>query len=48
MEANKLNISDELIDNLSFDQLVDLDEELEELDMAIEELLEECDEALAN
>lgn len=46
MESNELKISDELLDNLSFDQLVDLDEELDELDMTIEELIEECDEIL--
>ena len=46
MEENKFNISDELLENLSVENLVDLKIEVDELSRKLEDILETCDEAL--
>ena len=46
MEENKFNISDELLEKLSVEKLVDLKIEVDELSRKLEDILETCDEAL--
>lgn len=46
MEEKTLEISKELLDNLSVEQLVDLKFEVDELLEEMDNLIEECDEAL--
>lgn len=44
MEEKTLNISKELLDNLSIEELADLKVEVEELLQSIDNLIEECNE----
>ena len=46
MEKNRLEISDELLQNMSVDQLAELKVELEDLLIKLDNILEDCDEAL--
>ena len=46
MEENKLNISDELLENLSVEELADLKIQVDELAQKIEDIIATCDEAL--
>ena len=46
MDENMLNISDEQLDGLSAEELVDLKVELEDLMDKIDNLIEDCDEVI--
>lgn len=46
MEKNLLNISDELIENLSIEQLTDLSMEAEDLLLKLENITQDCEEVL--
>lgn len=46
MEANKLNISDELLQNLSIEEIVDLKVEVDDLMDKIDSIMENCKEVL--
>lgn len=46
MNEEKLNISQELIDNLSVDNLVNLKVEVDELVSELDDIVETCDAAL--
>ena len=46
MEEGTLNVSKELLDNLSVDQLIDLKEEVDDLVSELDEVIETCDSAL--
>ncbi len=46
MDNEKLNISDELLDNLSVDNLVDLKIEVDDMVSKIDRLIEKCDTTL--
>ena len=46
MEEGTLNVSKELLDNLSVDQLIDLKEEVDDLVSELDEVIEDCNSAL--
>ncbi len=46
MENNELKITDELLQNLSVDDIVDLKLEIEELLSEIDEIVQSCNEVL--
>lgn len=48
MKNNSLAISEELVKNLSIEQLVDLKVELEELSDSIADSIDECNEMLSD
>ena len=46
MEINELEISDELLENLSVDEIAELKVEVEDLISEFDNIIETCDEAL--
>ena len=46
MEEKTLNISEEVLNNLSIEELADLKIEVDELVNGLKNIVEECDEAL--
>ena len=46
MEEKTLNISEGLLDNLSVEELAELKVEVDDLVSGLENIIEECDEAL--
>lgn len=46
MDKNMLNISEELLQNLSVEDLADLKVEVEDLLLKLDNIIEKCDEAL--
>ncbi len=46
MEENKLNISEETLQNLTIDEIAELKVEVEDLLGKLDNILETCDEAL--
>ncbi len=46
MDNEKLKISDELLDNLSVDNLIDLKVEVDDMVSEIDRLIEKCDATL--
>lgn len=46
MENNRLEVSDELIQNLSIDQIAELKVEVEDLLEKLDSIIERCDETL--
>ena len=46
MEKSRLEISDELLQNMSVDQLTELKVEIEDLLIRLDNILEDCDEVL--